>query len=116
MAKSNKDLYDSIHRICPRCLDYMYNSTCEGYAVNNIHNKCNHNTINCICGWSGIGHDLVPWKNKYGYKLTYHENQDYNCPFCKINAIVYKNDFDFDDIHYFCLNCERNWHSEGSDY
>ena len=53
------------------------------------------------------------------WKPTKTENPAFSCSKCKSNEILYRipdNDGCYEDINYHCLNCNRYWWIEGSDY
>ena len=54
-----------------------------------------------------------------GWKATKTENPDFKCRKCNSDDIWYRHwessDGAYDDIHYHCKACDRNWWVESSD-
>ncbi len=56
-VKEQMEAYRKEHEVCPECGEDNYETTCMGFLGGQDWNR-----VRCMCGWKGIGHELVPRK------------------------------------------------------
>jgi hypothetical protein len=54
--------YGRLHAVCPECGGKGLTSTLMGFGLmaQSVEEMEDPNHVDCMCGWSGRGHDLVP--------------------------------------------------------
>ena len=77
--------YDNLHRCCPKCGFYKYESTLLGYVFDEEHPEeyKDKNRCTCLnCGWEGIHDELVP--DIKTYPKPYYIHKKTGNRYCKV--------------------------------
>ena len=66
LAQQYRTEYYLQHEVCPKCKGKCYCTTYMGPVMNVEHPETykDKNKVECMCGWSGIHHDLIPDTNQ----------------------------------------------------